>query len=192
MRFEQRLRDGLRDGSITVAFRRWKRHQVVAGGRYRTGTGLVQVDSVDVVDPDRISAADARLAGYQTVAGLVRDLRGDPDGQVYRISMHPLSEPDPRGVLAADDQLTAADVAEISRRLDRLDTTSPRGPWTRATLDAIRTRPDVVASELAASAGLQRDIFKRNVRSLKALGLSLSQPVGYRLSPRGQAYLDRS
>jgi ribosomal protein S19E (S16A) len=49
----------------------------------------------------------------------------------------------------------------------------------------------VVASELAASAGLQRDIFKRNVRSLKALGLTLSQPVGYRLSPRGQAYLDR-
>jgi hypothetical protein len=192
MRFEQRLRDGLRDGSITVAFRQWKRHQVVAGGRYRTGAGLVQVDSVDVVDPDRISAADARLAGYQTVADLVRDLRGDPAGQVYRISMHPLSEPDPRGVLAAADRLTPEDVAEISRRLNRLDTASPRGPWTRATLDAIRTRPDVVASELAAGAGLPRDIFKRNVRSLKALGLTLSQPVGYRLSPRGQAYLDRT
>jgi hypothetical protein len=192
MRFEQRLRDGVHDGSITVAFRRWKRHQVVAGGRYRTGAGLVRVDSVDVVEPDRISAVDASLAGYQTVSDLVRDLRGDPDGRVYRISMHPLSEPDPRGVLAADDQLTAADVAEISRRLGRLDAASPRGPWTRATLDAIRTRPDVVASELAADAGLSRDIFKRNVRSLKALGLTLSQPVGYRLSPRGQAYLDRA
>ena len=101
MRFEQRLRDGLRDGSITVAFRRWKTHQVVAGGRYRTGVGLVRVDSVDVVDPDLISADDARLAGYLTVAELVRDLRGDPDGRVYRIGMHPLSEPDPRSVLAA-------------------------------------------------------------------------------------------
>ena len=40
MRFEQRLRDGLHDGSITVAFRRWKRHQVVAGGRYRKALGL--------------------------------------------------------------------------------------------------------------------------------------------------------
>jgi hypothetical protein len=50
----------------------------------------------------------------------------------------------------------------------------------------------VVATELAADAGLTRDIFKRNVRSLKALGLTLSQPVGYRLSPRGQAYVSRS
>jgi hypothetical protein len=192
MRFEQRLRDGVHDGSISVAYRRWKTHQVVAGGRYRTGTGLVQVDSVEVVDPDLIGADDARLAGYQSVADLVRDLRGDPAGRVYRISMHSLSEPDPRGVLAADDQLTAADVAEISRRLGRLDAASPRGPWTRTTLDAIRTGPDVVASELAEGAGLPRDIFKRNVRSLKALGLTLSQPVGYRLSPRGQAYLDRA
>jgi hypothetical protein len=126
MRFEQRLRNGLHDGSITVAFRRWKKHQVVAGGRYRTGAGLVQVDSVDVVDPDRISAADARRAGYQAVADLVRDLRGDPAGQVYRISMHPLSVPDPRGVLAAADRLSGEDVAEITRRLNRLDTASPR------------------------------------------------------------------
>jgi hypothetical protein len=192
MRFEQRLRAGLHDGSITVAFRRWKRHQVVAGGRYRTGAGLVQVDSVDVVDPDLITADDARLAGYQTAADLVRDLRGDAAGQVYRVSMHPLDEPDPRSVLAMDDQLTEADAAQITRRLDRLDAASPRGPWTRATLDAIRTRPDVVATELATDTGLTRDIFKRNVRSLKALGLTLSQPVGYRLSPRGQAYVSQS
>jgi hypothetical protein len=132
------------------------------------------------------------VAGYHAVADLVGDLRGDPAGQVYRISMHPLSEPDPRGVLAAADQLTGEDVAQISGRLSRLDAASPRGPWTRATLDAIGTRPDVVASELAAGAGLPRDIFKRNVRSLKALGLTLSQPTGYRLSPRGQAYLDQT
>jgi hypothetical protein len=191
MRFEQRLRDGIHDGSITVAFRRWKRHQVVPGGRYRTGgsgAGLVEVDSVDIVDPAAISAEDARLAGYATVADVVRDLRGDPDGRVFRIALHPLDEPDPRSVLAADDRLSSADVAEIGRRLARLDKASPRGPWTAATLAAIAERPDVVATELAASAGLPRDIFKRNVRSLKALGLTLSQPVGYRLSPRGKAY----
>jgi hypothetical protein len=141
MRFEQRLRDGIHDGSITVAFRRWKRHQVVAGGRYLTGAGLVQVDAGDVVDPAGISAEDARLAGYQTVANLVHDLRGEPTGRVYRIRMHRLDEPDPRSVLASCDQLADADVAEISRRLDRLDTAGPRGPWTRATLDAIRARP---------------------------------------------------
>ena len=189
MRFEQRLREGIHDGSITVAFRRWKRRQVVPGGRYRTGAGMAVVDSVDVIDPATIGADDARRAGYETVAGLLCDLRGDQDAQVFRIALHPLAEPDPRSVLAADSRLTAADIAEISRRLARLDKASPRGPWTAATLAAIAARPDVVATELAASVGLPRDIFKRNVRSLKALGLTLSQRVGYRLSPRGQAYL---
>lgn len=189
MRFEQRLREGIHDGSITVAFRRWKRHQVVPGGHYRTGAGLVEVDSVDIIDPARIGPDDARRAGYQSIAALVEDLRGDPAEHVYRIALHPLDTPDPRSVLALADQLTAGDIASIEARLARLDKASPRGPWTAATLAAIEARPDVVASELATAAGLPRDIFKRNVRSLKALGLTLSQPVGYRLSPRGQAYL---
>jgi hypothetical protein len=189
MRFEQRLREGVHDGSISVAFRRWKRRQVVPGGRYRTGAGMAEVDSVDVVDPGRITAEDARLAGYESTQDLVRDLRGDPAEQVFRIGLHPLDEPDPRSVLASSGELSADDIATISNRLDRLDKASPRGPWTAATLAAIEARPDVVASELAATAGLPRDIFKRNVRSLKALGLTLSQPAGYRLSPRGQAYL---
>jgi hypothetical protein len=189
MRFEQRLREGIRDGSIRVAFRRWKRRQVVPGGHYRTGIGMAEVDSVDVVNPAHISDEDVRLAGYKSAGELMRDLRGDPAEQVFRIALHSLDEPDPRSVLASSAELSAEDIAAISSRLDRLDKASPRGPWTAVTLAAIEARPDVVASELAATAGLPRDIFKRNVRSLKALGLTLSQPAGYRLSRRGQAYL---
>jgi hypothetical protein len=32
-------------------------------------------------------------------------------------------------------------------------------------------------------------MFKTHVRKLKALGLTLSLQVGYRLAPRGEAYL---
>jgi hypothetical protein len=32
--------------------------------------------------------------------------------------------------------------------------------------------------------------FTTDVRKLKNLGLTMSLPVGYELSPRGQAYLD--
>lgn len=189
MRFEQRLRDGIHGGTITVAFRRWKRHQVVAGGRYRTGAGMVIVDAVAIVSPDKITLRDVRRAGYQTRDQLLADLRGEPDAAVYRVELRPLAEPDPRSELAADSALSEDDVAEITRRLDRLDKASPRGPWTTTALTLIAERPDVVATELAESAGLPRDIFKRNIRSLKGLGLTLSQPVGYRLSPRGAAYL---
>ena len=37
--FERRLRDGINAGTVTVAFRRWRRRQVTIGGRYRTGSG---------------------------------------------------------------------------------------------------------------------------------------------------------
>ena len=50
MRFEQRLRDGIHSGAIVLAFRRWKRSQVVPGRRYRTGIDMVEVESVDVVE----------------------------------------------------------------------------------------------------------------------------------------------
>ncbi len=47
----------------------------------------------------------------------------------------------------------------------------------------------VVARALASQAGLPRLDFKANVRKLKALGLTESLDVGYRLSPRGAAVL---
>jgi hypothetical protein len=42
---------------------------------------------------------------------------------------------------------------------------------------------------LAESFGLETLVFKRNVCSLKALGLRYGLRIGYRLSPRGFAYV---
>ena len=63
-------------------------------------------------------------------------------------------------------------------------------PWTRQYLELIAAKPGVVARELALGVGLPRDDFKVRVRRLKELGLTESLEVGYRLSPRGRAYLD--
>lgn len=43
----------------------------------------------------------------------------------------------------------------------------------------------------SAAAGIGDGSIKRDVRKLKALGLTESLEVGYRLSPRGRAYLER-
>ena len=43
--------------------------------------------------------------------------------------------------------------------------------------------------EPADEAGEERFYYKSRVRRLKALGLTESLAVGYRLSPRGQAFL---
>jgi hypothetical protein len=47
--FEKRLREGIHSGRVTLAFRRWRRSQVVAGHRYRTGLDLVEAEAVDVI-----------------------------------------------------------------------------------------------------------------------------------------------
>lgn len=191
MQFEERLRQGLVDGTISVCFRRWKRCQVVAGRRYRSMIGLVHVDAVDVLAGDGdITHDDAMAAGYPDVASAVADLRPpSPDTTLYRLRLRRVDDPDPRSVLAATAELSDADRAELDRRLTRLDRASKIGPWTMTVLRLIAERPGVRAPDLAASLGRERDPFKLDVRKLKALGLTISLPVGYRLSPRGEAYL---
>ena len=194
MLFEARLRNGLADGTITVAFRRWRRSQVVAGRRYRTGgryrpglgDPLVEVERVDVIAPEKVTKADARRAGYKSPEALLADLRGDPALPLYRIRFRPVDGPDPRDVLAETAELAADEVAAIDARLARLD---KAGAWTAQVLRAIAERPEVVSTDLAADLGVERVIFKRRVSALKRLGLTISLLVGYRLSPRGAAYL---
>ncbi|NED93701.1 hypothetical protein G1H11_00040 [Phytoactinopolyspora alkaliphila] len=191
MLFEKRFWVGVADGSITVTFRRWLRPQVLAGRSYRAAGTIIDVVAVDVVDLMAITDDDARAAGYPDAVSLVDDLRGDASRDTYRIEFRPSTKPDPRAALAADADLDDGDVAEISRRLDRLDRASAYGAWTRQTLQLIAAHPARRAGDLAEMAGRERTPFKLDVRKLKSLGLTESLEVGYRLSPRGRAYLDR-
>ena len=190
MRFIKSFWTGIADGTITVAFRCWRRPTVVAGRPYRTGGGRIEVLSVDVVDPSAIDDADAARAGHASADEVRAVLRDEPDWPVFRVEFRRLDEPDPREVLANTADLSADDIAEISRRLDRLDKASKHGPWTRQTLQLIADRPATRAPDLAESVGRETQPFKLDVRKLKNLGLTISLNPGYRLSPRGRAYLD--
>lgn len=188
MQFEARFRHGIASGEVTLTFRRWKRNQVVTGNTYRTAAGRVVVDEVSVIEPATISNEEAVLAGYESAAVLLADLRGDGSLPVYRVRFHAAPGEDSRDLLAADAALDASSLATITHRLERLDHASPSGPWTRTALLLIARNPGVRAGDLAPQAGLETLDFKRNVRKLKNLGLTVSLEVGYRLSPRGEAY----
>jgi hypothetical protein len=181
--------DGVADGSITVTFRRWKRRQAIAGNVYRTAAGRIEVTAVDIVTEAEVTDADARASGYPSASDLLADLRGTPELPIYRIRFHPAAGPDPRDELAGAADLSVEDRTELDRRLDRLDKVGKHGPWTREVLSLIRAKPAVRAGDLADDLGRERLDFKLDVRKLKALGLTISLGVGYRLSPRGEAYL---
>lgn len=192
MLFQKRFWDGIRDGTITLTFRRWKRPQVVAGRVYRTAAGRLEVLSVDVVDPATIADDDAVRAGHASGDALRDDLPGEEGNPTYRIEFRHLDEPDPRTELAHQDDLSDDDIAEISRRLDRMDRASRHGPWTRQVLALIAEHPRRRAPDLAEMVGRETQPFKTDVRKLKNLGLTLSHSPGYSLSPRGRAFVERS
>jgi hypothetical protein len=162
----------------------------VPGRRYRTGLDMVEVESVDVVEPSSVDAAQAREAGYASTGELLADLRGDPALPVYRIRLRRIDGPDPRDELAHRASLTEAEAAAISASLARMDRSGTRGPWTGAVLALIADRPGTASTVLAEAMGWERQDFKLHVRRLKDLGLTLSLDVGYRLSPRGESYLN--
>jgi hypothetical protein len=189
VQFEPRLRTGLHDGTITVAFRRWRRPQVVAGHQYRTGQGMVLAEAIDVITPPDITPELARAAGFPDVPAAIADLRGDAELPLYCVRFRALDTPDPRDELASTATLSDEEAAAIAARLARMDAASKRGPWTAAVLEQIAARPAVSSVHLAETLDWDRPDFKLHVRRLKALGLTISLDVGYRLSPRGAALL---
>jgi hypothetical protein len=176
----------IRTGRVTLVFRRWQRARVRAGTRLRTAIGVVEVQSMATV-PD-VTDADAAPAGYESADALRGDIPGDPAFPLFRMEVS-YAGPDPRTALRQRSP-SPAEFGELAAALERMDRTSPRGPWTRAVLRLIADRPATRAGDLFAGAGYpDLRTFKRDVRRLKELGLTESLEVGYRLSPRGAAVL---
>jgi hypothetical protein len=180
---------GIAGGQINLAFRRWERPRVKPGGRQRTEAGVIAFDSVERVTPEGVTESDARHAGFASRAELFDFLDRRSVGEIYRIGLR-LAGPDPRVALrnAVPEEHEAAG---IERRLARLDAASSHGAWTRTVLELIEAQPGVRAGDLAARLARERLPFKLDVRKLKELGLTESLPIGYRLSARGRAILDR-
>ncbi len=171
-----------------MTWRLWKYAHVKAGNTYATGWGgAVHVEDVGQVRVADVTDADAREAGLPDAQALVELARShtgavvSPDTVLYRVRFHHLDEAPEKPRLP---------LAEVAKKLERLDRASPRGPWTLAALRLIEDNPGVVSTELASDIGWPRADFKVSVRKLKALGLTLSLEVGYELTNHGQSYLD--
>jgi hypothetical protein len=180
--------DAIGRGEVTVAFRRWQRPTVKLGGTLITRAGVLAIDELDAIEPDEITAADARAAGHGSPADVLAAI-GDRTGQLYRVRFH-VAGSDPRLALREEAALSDDDVTMLTKRLGRLDA-RPSGPWTHRFLQLIADHPGVRAGDLADEVDMERMAFKADVRKLKALGLTESLEVGYRLSPRGRAWLER-
>lgn len=187
MLFRDEFLDGVREGKLSVAFRRWAQPRVKVGTRMRTGIGVVEVLAIQPIMEMEITSTDAQQAGYASKADLMKDLGTISDGQLYRVTIKYGGE-DPRIQLRQNTDLSDTEFNTIQKKLKGYER---EGAWTRKVLKLIAANEATLASKLAEKMGMEKYAFKRRVRQLKELGLTESLDIGYRLSPRGRAYLER-
>jgi hypothetical protein len=189
MLFRREVLEGIAGGRIDRVFRVWAEPRVRAGSTQHTWAGIIVIDSVTAVTPEEITEEDARRSGFADRAALLTALsKSTKDGGYHRVMLH-LGGPDPRAELRNDADLSDRELAEIKARLQAIDARSRRGPWTFDVLRLIEERPGLRAQDLADHLGRDKLPFKADVRRLKELGLTESLEIGYRLSPRGKAFM---
>jgi hypothetical protein len=190
MLFQRRFHERIRSGEIRCTLRIWQRPHCKVGGRYVLGTGAIVVDRMHEARLEDITPELARRSGFASVVDALKTAKHGAGERVFVIDFHYDGKVGARSKPTTDVASTE-ELAELAQRLEAMDKRSSVGPWTQPTLRAIRARPGVLAAKLARSLGRPRDEFKRDVRKLKKLGLTLSLEIGYRLTPKGEALLAR-
>ncbi len=190
MLLRREILERIESGEIDLVFRRWKRPTVKTGGRLRTPLGVLEIRSVRAIELGDLDESDAKRSGFDSLDSLVSMLLGRDSGQVYRVEIGAI-RPDPRVELRSRREFDQHELDTASQKLEVLDHRSKSGPWTHDYLRLIGDNPHVLAETLAKAAGVEKQLFKRRVRQLKEMGLTISHSPGYELSPRGEELVRR-
>lgn len=187
MLLKQTLLQKIVDGEVTLVFRRFVRPTVKTGGTLTTPRGVLKIVDVQRAQVSKLTRADADAAGFDTLKALKDDIAGQRDAPLYRVQVAP-GGVDPRQALR-ETKLQRPEAEVIIARLDGWDASSKHGPWAWPSLRWIAAHPARRAQDWADTLKVEKKWIKANIRRLKALGLTESLEVGYRLSPRGRTLL---
>ena len=188
MLFKAAVLEQIARGRVRLALRRWRRPTVKSGGRLRTAAGVLLIGDVSPIAETDLTDADAAAAGYPNVAAALMNIGVAGTSQLYRIEIAGI-EPDGRIALRDAAEPDEKGWTAIRARFAKWDATAPG--YHLSILEAVGQRPGVAAALLAAGLGREKATFKRDVRKLKELGLTVTLEVGYRLSARGEVVLSR-
>jgi hypothetical protein len=85
MQFTKRLRQGVREGTITCSIRIWQRPQVKAGGLYAMEEGHILVESIREIALADVTGDLARRSGFLGIVDLLKVAKHGPGEKVYLV-----------------------------------------------------------------------------------------------------------
>lgn len=88
MTFTRRLREGVRDGTITCSVRFWHSPRVTVGTRYAMEEGAIEVDSIEPIGIPDITPELARESGFLGVIDLLKVAKHGSGEKIYLIRFH--------------------------------------------------------------------------------------------------------
>ena len=86
--FTKRLRDGVRQGEITLSVRFWTHPRVRVGGRYPMEEGAIEVDSIEPIGLPDITPELARASGFLGVLDLLKIAKHGKGEKIYLVRFH--------------------------------------------------------------------------------------------------------
>ena len=86
--FTKRLRPGVRRGDITCTVRIWQRPRVKVGHRYPMEGGQIEVESIEQVELEDVTANLARESGFNGLVDLLKVAKHGSGNNVYIVRFH--------------------------------------------------------------------------------------------------------
>jgi hypothetical protein len=88
MMFTKRLRPGIRRGDITCSVRIWQQPRVKVGNRYPMEGGQIEVDSIEQIELEDVTAELARESGFNGLVDLLKVAKHGSGDNVYVVRFH--------------------------------------------------------------------------------------------------------
>jgi hypothetical protein len=190
MLFKTKFSALIKAKKIHTAIRKWTRPTVKENGTLITAAGQLRIVSVKKINYNEITDHEIIEAGYANRKELDHEINGRSAGEIYRIKFK-LEGEDPRIKLREHEDLSGVELDALQKKFEALDARSKVKGWPLRILEAINKEPGMLAIEQAKKLGYEKIWFKFHVRKLKNLGLTISLERGYKISPRGKAFLEK-
>lgn len=88
MMFTKRLRPGIRRGDITCSVRIWQSPRVKVGHRYPMEGGQIEIDSIEQIELEDVTAGLARESGFAGLVDLLKVAKHGSGDNVYLVRFH--------------------------------------------------------------------------------------------------------